>query len=271
MNEALLSLLDANPDDAGTWAVLADWLEERGDPRAEFMRLTRDVEFPDPALPEEQQRRLSEAFVHAEAAWFPDVKPGPWTLIWRHGFVSRVLYALGPDWLSSHHYLPHVELREHPALRFIRELNVADVEYLPGSLPHLRVLRCSKLRPDGLELFAAPRLELAVLSETTLNWPAHLPTPHRLHVVPPTNYDRRLRPMPTYNWAKPIPSDPSRPFCAPPAKAGVPRCAACGSTRLRHLLHTWRRGEDNGGTFHTNTYEAQCERCGTFTLHEYDV
>jgi uncharacterized protein (TIGR02996 family) len=39
----LLAALEAAPEDDGNWLVYADWLEERGDLRAEFMRLTAEL------------------------------------------------------------------------------------------------------------------------------------------------------------------------------------------------------------------------------------
>lgn len=133
MHDALLAALDENPDDLATWDVLADWLEERGDPRAEFMRLTRDTEFPNPALPAEQQARLREAHARAQTAWFGDrdvtQEQG---LVWRHGMVSSAIVdtpaAPGP---------------RHPAFRFVEELSCrgADLAQLP--MRHLRALRAS--------------------------------------------------------------------------------------------------------------------------------
>jgi uncharacterized protein (TIGR02996 family) len=46
MNEenAFLSSIFTKPDDVATWLVYADWLEERGDPRAEYLRLEVELE-----------------------------------------------------------------------------------------------------------------------------------------------------------------------------------------------------------------------------------
>lgn len=41
---AFLSAMLANPDDVDTWLVYADWLAERGDPRADYLRLEVELE-----------------------------------------------------------------------------------------------------------------------------------------------------------------------------------------------------------------------------------
>jgi uncharacterized protein (TIGR02996 family) len=61
--ENLLSAIKSHPEDVGTRLIYADWLEERGDPRAEFIRL------------EIEQERLS-------ARW------------------AALRQGLGPDWLA---------------------------------------------------------------------------------------------------------------------------------------------------------------------------
>ena len=40
---AFLDSLIASPKDAAPWLVYADWLDERGDPRGEYLRLVHDL------------------------------------------------------------------------------------------------------------------------------------------------------------------------------------------------------------------------------------
>ena len=54
--DAFLRDIRADPDDPGPRLVFADWLEERGDPRAEFIRL--DCELADPGLDDAARRGL---------------------------------------------------------------------------------------------------------------------------------------------------------------------------------------------------------------------
>jgi uncharacterized protein (TIGR02996 family) len=50
-DQAFLQAMQDNPDDASVRLVFADWLEERGDPRGELIRLlhtlTQSVEVPE--------------------------------------------------------------------------------------------------------------------------------------------------------------------------------------------------------------------------------
>jgi uncharacterized protein (TIGR02996 family) len=63
MEEALLAAICEHPGEETTWLVLADWLEEQGDPRGELLRLTRSLLRPGgagrPAMEERLRRRLA--------------------------------------------------------------------------------------------------------------------------------------------------------------------------------------------------------------------
>ena len=43
LEQALLQAIHDNPTDDMSWLVLADWLEEQGDPRAELLRLQHQL------------------------------------------------------------------------------------------------------------------------------------------------------------------------------------------------------------------------------------
>lgn len=272
MNEALLAALDENPDDLATWDVLADWLEERDDPRAELMRLTRDMEFPNTSLPPEKQSKLRAAQTRAETAWFGEPLDS-WVVTWRHGFVVRLLESFGPTW-RGHQFGSGDPLLGHPALRFVRELNVANVGHFePGSVRHLRVLRCSGLKPAGLEAVQLPQLELAVLSQGETRWPAHLPRPRRLLAAPLVNLDMRVKYSALREWASPVRTLAPRDFRERTftiAGRAIARCAACQSTDVRVIAQATSRGHDNGGDFWTDHQEAHCSACGSFTEREHD-
>lgn len=62
------------PDDENLWSTYADWLEERGDPRAELMRRGGD----DAPLIQQHWER-----------WFPGIAPTSLHLKWQHGFVRE--------------------------------------------------------------------------------------------------------------------------------------------------------------------------------------
>lgn len=154
MNEALLSLLDKNPDDHTTWDVLADWLEERDDPRAELMRLTRDREFPGPGWSERDTRQLTAALARTRAEWFPFVELHEHQLTWRHGFISTMrLHEGAREWARQ---------GAHPAMRYVRDVSLtrfATWEWKHHR--HLKRLRCLRLTPGVLE--GLPRLDVLLL------------------------------------------------------------------------------------------------------------
>ena len=73
----LLSRFLANPDDDAVRAVYADWLEEREDPRYEFLRAQADVRRAPPDHPERLtlEERLSRARKGLDTAWLLQVEP----------------------------------------------------------------------------------------------------------------------------------------------------------------------------------------------------
>jgi uncharacterized protein (TIGR02996 family) len=70
---ALLSAIIANPDDPTTWLVYADWLAERGDPRAEYLRLEVELE--------QQLARSEELQVRLDPRWVRRVSRRRWAEI----------------------------------------------------------------------------------------------------------------------------------------------------------------------------------------------
>src|SRR5277367_2034319 len=65
--QAFLQAMQENPEDTALRLVFADWLEERGDPRGELLRLlhtlTQSVEVPDRSKLEDRLRSLLAAGV----------------------------------------------------------------------------------------------------------------------------------------------------------------------------------------------------------------
>ena len=63
---AFLQAMLANPEDNDLRLVFADWLEEWGDPRGEFIRLlhtlTQSIEVPDRSKLEDRLRNLAEVW-----------------------------------------------------------------------------------------------------------------------------------------------------------------------------------------------------------------
>lgn len=66
----LRSLLDM-PEDRNTWLVYADWLEDRSDPRAEFLRLVvaRSLMAEDDPMRQETEARLAQLRIELNPQW----------------------------------------------------------------------------------------------------------------------------------------------------------------------------------------------------------
>lgn len=96
MNEAFLQAILAAPDDDTPRLVYADWLEERGDPRGEFIRVQialADTHAPGPetmGLLVRNQTLLSE---HSQD-WTGSIRPLVSELTFERGFVATVTIAL---------------------------------------------------------------------------------------------------------------------------------------------------------------------------------
>lgn len=268
MHPPILEALDARPDEAATWEVLADWLEETGDARAEFLRLTRDVEFPDPDLPDELHQRLTTAAKAAQSAWFGARDVADLGLVWHRGFISHA--NVTPK---------HADLLAHPAMRFVRELNVSGFERFELPLRHqLRVLRC-----EGVErLPELPPLDLLVLLhpkrvETTGAVPkrlivsdSHDPEVHARPRYAPMNF-RALPPEIAPG------GDGFSDWGGSSRKIGsgivnrhrrLLACGACGSRDFAQIFDGYWKFKENYSKTYTFREEIWCRDCGVFSFFE---
>jgi uncharacterized protein (TIGR02996 family) len=81
--DVFLRAISAAPDDITVRLVYADWLEERGDPRAEFIRLQvrlREVPLEDPTRTALQTRE-QELRVDFPAYWLARLDPPVWCVV----------------------------------------------------------------------------------------------------------------------------------------------------------------------------------------------
>ena len=70
--EALLQTIREDPDNAASvWLILADWLEEHGDPRFELVRLCHDQQFRAEWSPTERDDRVRQLLAAAVAPCVP--------------------------------------------------------------------------------------------------------------------------------------------------------------------------------------------------------
>ena len=139
MRDVFERAIRANPDDAAGYAAYADWLQEQGDPRGEFIQVQLGLE--DETLPAARRKELAAR----EEALLAGTGPrgsatGPTTRTSAGGPTSG---RRDPDWLPyrfTRGLLTAVEVgnltvdlaREvvrAPQLRFVRELSVRGIAY----------------------------------------------------------------------------------------------------------------------------------------------
>lgn len=153
--------LRAHFDEPSTVSVYSDWLEERGDPRGELMRMQ--------SQPPIAGGPTDGAFIdrHWER-WF-GVPPSGWNvwpgLTWRSGFVREAALCRASEF-------PLSRLWALPVMRFLQDLTLsAGAGPLAfaglGQLPCLQVLR-GRLNPGDLAALAGQRL--AALESLTLQF-----------------------------------------------------------------------------------------------------
>src|SRR5436305_10451272 len=90
--EGFLRAIIEEPDDVGLRLIYADWLEERGDPRGEFIRVQyqlEEVEEDDPRFAElrAREQELQEKYWRE---WAGPLSDGEATWTFRRGFVEEV-------------------------------------------------------------------------------------------------------------------------------------------------------------------------------------
>ncbi|MBE2253140.1 MAG: TIGR02996 domain-containing protein [Myxococcus sp.] len=148
---AFEAAIKAAPDDASGYAVLGDWLSQRGDPRGELIALQQQ-----PALDRRQREREKALLME------PSIRclAGPLAQ-WRWGFVhTAILVRPASPGRTSGAGLG--ALLAHPSMRFVRALTLGQeplaesLEALAASAP--RVLASLSLySPRPLELGQLPR------------------------------------------------------------------------------------------------------------------
>ncbi|MBC8290933.1 MAG: WGR domain-containing protein [Planctomycetes bacterium] len=146
--EPFLAEIRDNPDDLGTYAVFADWLEEKGDPRGEFMNIQLQLE--DESLKaadrKKRQTREAELLKEHEREWLGDLAPflldkNKSQIDYRAGNLYEYRFARGfMESLTVHYLLPEFSkvLKKSPHTGMLRELR-------------LRVIPCGEELVEELE------------------------------------------------------------------------------------------------------------------------
>jgi uncharacterized protein (TIGR02996 family) len=158
--EAFLRAVLQDPDDDGVRLVFADWLEERGDPRGEFVR----VECALARLPADDDRRPAlyarrrQLLAAHRDAWLGPLRGLAYAWEFRRGFVEEVT-------ADAYRFLQHADTFFAAApLRLARLLHAAGVVGALAECRHLGRVRALHLTDNGLgdgglgTLLASPHL-----------------------------------------------------------------------------------------------------------------
>jgi tRNA 2-thiouridine synthesizing protein E len=144
-------------DDIDTYLVYADWLQQQGDPRGEFILLCHRADPSANGAPGYQNRPTIAATRNQYLEDWGDkllgdlhgpYQRGAVALSWRLGFIDRLTIRPGPDAQAILDGLP-----SQPSCRFLRylDLNDSGITTLPAKLGKLRQVREIDLRACSLE------------------------------------------------------------------------------------------------------------------------
>jgi uncharacterized protein (TIGR02996 family) len=190
LQQSLEQSLVENADDLATHSAYADYLNEQGDPRGEFIQVQLALE--NESLPATERKKLQkrekDLLKAHERRWLGELAPvlldqagvPVWLkqskilnrFQWRRGWIERVEYVARDFEFTE----PRAR---HPLLRLLRSLVLMDTEYVPelpdapwmATLTHLQVgADCRQERPEefncgwegaGVDAIVAcaPRLE----------------------------------------------------------------------------------------------------------------
>src|SRR5437867_4536323 len=94
-DEGFLRAIIEEPDDVGLRLIYADWLEERGDPRGEFIRVQcqlEELKEYDPRF-KELKAREGELLAAHEREWFGELYGRMSGTTYRRGFVDHTFLS----------------------------------------------------------------------------------------------------------------------------------------------------------------------------------
>jgi uncharacterized protein (TIGR02996 family) len=179
--EAFLQTIAENADDDLPRLIFADWLEERGDPRGEFIRVQCALarmppDDPDRPQVEERERGLLGQYEHVWTDWLARLVDH-WEF--RRGFVERVV-------MLPRSFVAHGKelLRAAPVrhIHFFRrnQMHITEIMVLARSpfLTRLETIRLNTDRgirdEDVRELAASPNLIRLSCLDLSDNWISNL-------------------------------------------------------------------------------------------------
>jgi uncharacterized protein (TIGR02996 family) len=153
---AFLETILADPDDNTARLVFADWLEEHGDPRGEFIRT--QIALTDPRLDNANRvpllLRAAELRAQHEEGWVEEIREliSEWTF--ERGFIERITidaasFLRHADALFRHAPIRHVKFRDLGAPASPSNGSALPITKIAGS-PHLERLLGLELTGNGL-------------------------------------------------------------------------------------------------------------------------
>jgi uncharacterized protein (TIGR02996 family) len=146
----LFAAVYANPDDDGPRAVLADLLQEQGDPRGEFIALQLAR-----GRGGKRSRRESELLKKHGREWLGAIAPAlpKDGVVFERGFLAkcRTINSRGLSGATA--------ICEAVEWATVEELTLGPWQFLPELLPSLRALRVLTTEGDAGELRSHPKLE----------------------------------------------------------------------------------------------------------------
>src|SRR5262245_35419517 len=199
LRDALEAALVEDPDDLATHRAYADYLQEQGDPRGEFIQVQLALEDPERIAEERRQLQTRERELLAEHGrkWLgilADELLGPEDESWEESdrqyeirFVRGWLDRIAPTSTGKRFTNLGKLLAEAPESRLLRELillyDIRGVEQLARS-PFVSNLRMLRIGQQGLftcEIGSGPTLPLS-WCETLPSFVAKLPRIEELHL-----------------------------------------------------------------------------------------
>jgi len=156
--DTFLARIAKTPDDIDAYLVYADWLQQQGDPRGEFVLLCHAAESPDkPVIAAAREQYLSNWGGILLGDLHEPLAQGQIDIRWRLGFVDRLKITPGALAQEILNRLPG-----NPGCRFLRHLDIShtDISTLPDDFSNLTQITELDLRACPIDrLNYLPRLD----------------------------------------------------------------------------------------------------------------
>jgi uncharacterized protein (TIGR02996 family) len=158
--EAFIQAVCEDPDNEGLRLIYADWLEDHGDPRGEFIRVQCALARMSPDSPHraELEAREQELLADHEAEWTHPLRGLVDSWEFCRGFVEKVLLTPG-SFLSHAAALLRLAPVRHAHIYRRNDISLAEIFSLTQSpfLARLTTLRVNSdrgIRDDGVRVLA---------------------------------------------------------------------------------------------------------------------